>query len=67
MGNKKTHNILLALLLFVSCNTVFAAVSQGEKIVYNVSPAGTAKSGVEADLVDLSAVPFLQIGIVVVV
>jgi len=40
---KGAFNILLAASLLVLCNTASAAVSQGEKIVYNVSPAGRAE------------------------
>ncbi len=43
MGSKKTFSILLAASLLISYDAAFSAVSQGEKIVYNVSPAGTAK------------------------
>lgn len=43
MLGKGVFNILLAVSLLILCNAAFAAVSQGEKIVYNVSPAGRAE------------------------
>lgn len=43
MKYKFALSIMLAILSFSACDTASAVISQGEKIVYNVSPAGRAE------------------------
>ena len=43
VGSKAASIILFAASLLVSCDSASAVVSQGEKIVYNVSPAGRSE------------------------